>query len=445
MAKPDKLNIIWAKNGASVDPGDSKFELGWEAEIPPYQYFNYVLNKHSAMLDHINTHGIPEWDSLTTYTLGTRVLYNGVVYKSKITNNTGNTPDSSVTWAVSGERVEEYDFIVDSDQALSEMFTITDTYQNILIRKGTWTLPNSTFNLPEGTTITGESGAILAGSPQNTIFKGTSTTRNTYKIKNLKFTLTNSNLIDENEIVALLVDNIDSVDVVIDADFISSTSNNNIFNSCNRITNTNVTISAITTDPSVDITGFYNCDYLSNINILYDGSSFERVVGFYYCANCTNIFIESHGAMTQFYGFRESESISNITIELDSTLTGMYGLYNTSRVTNMLLELNPDHQDTNLIYGCVEGRYITSSEISILGKPGSSVRGMSGVEAVSACYVTAGSVGTSTVAYYSCAHVSASYGYGATAAFENGIFIYGCTASGGGYINTSGVSSNNLL
>jgi hypothetical protein len=98
MAKPNKLDIIWGLNGVSVDPGDTKFELGWEAEIPPYQYFNYVLNKTSQMLDHINTHGIPEWDVLTEYVLGSRVLHIGIEYKCTKATSTGELPTDLVDW-----------------------------------------------------------------------------------------------------------------------------------------------------------------------------------------------------------------------------------------------------------------------------------------------------------------------------------------------------------
>lgn len=98
MAKPDKLDIVWAKNGVSVDPGDAKFELGWEAEIPPYQYFNYILNKHSEMLDHVNSNGIPIWDTNTTYVLGAKVLHNAVEYRCTNAGSQGQEPGVSGDW-----------------------------------------------------------------------------------------------------------------------------------------------------------------------------------------------------------------------------------------------------------------------------------------------------------------------------------------------------------
>lgn len=98
MAKPDKLNIIWGSGGVSTDPGDVKFALGWEAEIPPYQYFNYYQNKVTQMLDHVNTYGVPEWDILTEYKLGSRVLHAGILYRCTKATSTGALPTALVDW-----------------------------------------------------------------------------------------------------------------------------------------------------------------------------------------------------------------------------------------------------------------------------------------------------------------------------------------------------------
>lgn len=98
MSKPTKLDIIWASSGALVDPGDAKFQLGWESEIPPYQWFNYVMNKTSQMLDHINSRGLPEWDALTPYSHGARVIYGLTLYVCHSANSVGDIPSSSSSW-----------------------------------------------------------------------------------------------------------------------------------------------------------------------------------------------------------------------------------------------------------------------------------------------------------------------------------------------------------
>ena len=98
MAKPSKLNLVWADGGVSVDPGPSKWDLGWIAEIPPYQNFNYIFNKFSSALKNLNQWGILEWDALTTYLLGSRVMHSGVIYKCTVATSTGPVPGVSANW-----------------------------------------------------------------------------------------------------------------------------------------------------------------------------------------------------------------------------------------------------------------------------------------------------------------------------------------------------------
>ena len=110
MAKPDKLNVIWASSGVSVDPDSvtpGTVELGWVAEIPPYQYFNYILNKHAQMLDHVNTYGIPQWDGDTTYLKGSRTIYDEQTYRCMVTSSKGATPDTSSDWKSMDDYVNE--------------------------------------------------------------------------------------------------------------------------------------------------------------------------------------------------------------------------------------------------------------------------------------------------------------------------------------------------
>lgn len=82
--KPD-YSEIWASGGSIVEPSDVKKQTGWTAEVPPYQWENWIQNRQDQMLAHINQRGIPEWDSQTEYE-GSGLSYvqgsNGVVYKS---------------------------------------------------------------------------------------------------------------------------------------------------------------------------------------------------------------------------------------------------------------------------------------------------------------------------------------------------------------------------
>lgn len=101
QTKPDSLDEVWASAGTIVDPGVDKVELGWEAEIPPYQYFNYIMNKYSEMLQHVNQYGVPEWDSLTEYQPGAWVLHSAIMYVlDSESTSTGEEPGVSGDWVV---------------------------------------------------------------------------------------------------------------------------------------------------------------------------------------------------------------------------------------------------------------------------------------------------------------------------------------------------------
>ena len=84
ITKPD-FTYVWASGGAVVAPNDSKKQLGWVAEAPPFQYDNWLQNRQDQMLAHINQRGIPAWDGLTNYEAGGLSYVqgsDGKVYKS---------------------------------------------------------------------------------------------------------------------------------------------------------------------------------------------------------------------------------------------------------------------------------------------------------------------------------------------------------------------------
>ena len=44
MTTQVRLSYAWASTGGKTDPGNTEYNLGWIAEIPTFQEFNYVLN-----------------------------------------------------------------------------------------------------------------------------------------------------------------------------------------------------------------------------------------------------------------------------------------------------------------------------------------------------------------------------------------------------------------
>lgn len=103
ITKPNTLNRIWADGGDKATPLDSKINSGWQIEIPPRQWFNWLDNRQDQAIAHINQHGIAVWDNVTEYQANKSYVQdpsNGVIYRCLATN-VGNLPSTSPTfWAV---------------------------------------------------------------------------------------------------------------------------------------------------------------------------------------------------------------------------------------------------------------------------------------------------------------------------------------------------------
>ncbi len=98
IIKPTNLSLTWASGGDVLNPGDIKYATGWQVEIPPRQWFNYLDNRQDTALAHINQHGIAVWDATTeyqedkSYVQGTT---NGTVYRC-IQTHTNQDPELDV-------------------------------------------------------------------------------------------------------------------------------------------------------------------------------------------------------------------------------------------------------------------------------------------------------------------------------------------------------------
>ena len=105
ISKPVDINKIWATSGDVLSPSDSKISTGWQVEIPPRQYFNYIDNKQDQGIAHINQHGIAVWDNVTEYqynTTGVKSLCmggDGNIYRATSTSiNQNPTTDTTDTY-----------------------------------------------------------------------------------------------------------------------------------------------------------------------------------------------------------------------------------------------------------------------------------------------------------------------------------------------------------
>lgn len=94
ITKPTDLSKIWADSGDKATPLDSKISTGWQVEIPPRQWFNWLDNRQDRAIAHINQHGIAVWDANTMYYAGRSYVQDpatGNIFRCNTTNR-GNAP-----------------------------------------------------------------------------------------------------------------------------------------------------------------------------------------------------------------------------------------------------------------------------------------------------------------------------------------------------------------
>jgi len=92
------LEFAWAESGSKSDPGSTKTQAGFGAEIPTAEAHNWIWNRSDEFLKHVNENGLPVWDASTDYTLGALTLRSGALYGSIQTPNINQTPGSSPTY-----------------------------------------------------------------------------------------------------------------------------------------------------------------------------------------------------------------------------------------------------------------------------------------------------------------------------------------------------------
>lgn len=99
IIKPSNLSLTWASGGDVLNPGDTKYATGWQVEIPPRQWFNYLDNRQDTAIAHINQHGVAVWDNATEYQEDKSYVQgptNGTIYRS-VQTSVNQNPETDVT------------------------------------------------------------------------------------------------------------------------------------------------------------------------------------------------------------------------------------------------------------------------------------------------------------------------------------------------------------
>lgn len=132
ITKPTGLNNIWAEGGTKIDPGSSKYNIGWVVQLPPYEYQNYIDNRQDRAIAHLNQHGVPEWDGVTeyqgllSYTQGS----DGIIYKC-IQTNVNKDPSNVLNSAFWARAFEDFGSVAVVQAALAAHITDYQTLANL--------------------------------------------------------------------------------------------------------------------------------------------------------------------------------------------------------------------------------------------------------------------------------------------------------------------------
>lgn len=132
ITKPSGLNNIWAEGGTKIDPGSSKYNIGWVVQLPPYEYQNYIDNRQDRAIAHLNQHGIPEWDGVTeyqgllSYTQGS----DGIIYKC-LQTNTNKDPSNVLNNLFWARAFEDFGSVAVVQAALAAHITDYQTLANL--------------------------------------------------------------------------------------------------------------------------------------------------------------------------------------------------------------------------------------------------------------------------------------------------------------------------
>lgn len=88
---PD-VSLQWSSGGDILKPSDSKIQQGWQVEIPPRQWFNWLDNRQDQAIAHIAQHGIVSWDENIEYQAGKSYVQgsDGLIYKALTTHKNIN-------------------------------------------------------------------------------------------------------------------------------------------------------------------------------------------------------------------------------------------------------------------------------------------------------------------------------------------------------------------
>ena len=106
MSKITKPNFadVWSSAGSKTAPSSLKIQTGWVGEKPPYEYWNYMMNRSDVASAYSFQMGVPEWDSAVEYQYHANyksyVQRAGLVYKALQVGTNKDPATEAAYWAL---------------------------------------------------------------------------------------------------------------------------------------------------------------------------------------------------------------------------------------------------------------------------------------------------------------------------------------------------------
>ncbi len=119
--KPLILQSIWANDSITnpemvEQPPTSKIESGWVwGEKPSHKFYNWNWNTVDSFTHHINSYGLPQWDSETEYEVGSVVLRNPFIYQANADNTNEDPIDDIGSWDIVGQTLAGLNNVIVDD------------------------------------------------------------------------------------------------------------------------------------------------------------------------------------------------------------------------------------------------------------------------------------------------------------------------------------------
>ena len=93
-----EMTLVWAETGDIIKPDDTKISDGWDIELVPRQWWNWMQNRVDHNIAYLLQKGFPEWRASVEYIVNkSYVQYLNVVYKC-IQTHTNKTPAVGPYW-----------------------------------------------------------------------------------------------------------------------------------------------------------------------------------------------------------------------------------------------------------------------------------------------------------------------------------------------------------